>query len=205
MNNQDKKLQLIFEQFHFLANEPFKISISLGVVGFAFAFILFGWEIMNNVSRSFGLFLIIINIAIIIGAICFIAYMRQYPKAYSNRVSGQFLFKTSLQMTRFIQRELILPVEASRIAYTAKSQIQKYNNELRLLSFVVVFENESYIFIRMPKNVTARRDIAELEEIADDVVLELGVNKSSFKSLIINKNIGLGYVSRAQYKVMRLA
>ena len=130
--------------------------------------------------------------------------MQEVPKSYSNKVSGDFLYKRSLQLTRFVQKELVSQIDDSRFS-TAKTQIQKYNNEIRLLSFVVVFEREAYLFIRLPKNVSARRDLEELQEIADDIALELVLTKSSFQNFINHKSIGLGYVSRAKYKVMRLS
>ena len=98
-----------------------------------------------------------------------------------------------------------MPVDSSDYNYSAQSQIQKYNNRLRLLSFVAVFEREAYIFIRLPKNIASRRDIEDLKEIANDIALDLDMRTSSFQPYINNQNLGLGYVSRGKYEVMRLA
>ena len=141
---------------------------------------------------------------IVVGAIIHIANMQEVPKAYSSKISGHFLYKRSLQLTRFVQKELVSQIDDSKFP-TARTQIQKYNNSIRLLSFVVVFEKESYLFIRLPKNVSARRDLRELDEIANDVALELNLTKSSFQDFINHQNLGLGYISRAKYKVMRLS
>ena len=157
----------------------------------------------RNSGSVIGIILLILNLGIIVAAIIHIANIQEVPKSYSNKVSGDFLYKRSLQLTRFVQKELVSQIDDSRFS-TAKTQIQKYNNEIRLLSFVVVFEREAYLFIRLPKNVSARRDLEELQEIADDVALELGLTKSSYQDFINHENIALGYVSRAKYKVMRL-
>lgn len=202
--NQNKKLQAIFDSFNFIAKQPFEIGVSLGICGFALIFGLIGLDIWNNTGSGFGIFLLILNLVIIVILIVRIANMKETVDIYNNGTSGQFLYKKSLQLTRFIQRELVFQIDDSKFP-TAKTQIQKYNNKIRLLSFVVVFENEAYLFIRLPKNVNARRDLEELDEIADDIALELGLTKSSFQNFINHKSIGLGYVSRAKYKVMRLS
>ena len=204
MMNQDKKIQAIFDNFNFISKQPFEIGVSLSIVGFALLLGFVGFDLWRNSGSVFGIFLLILNLVIVVGAIIHIANMREVPLAYSDKVSGQFLYKRSLQMTRYIQKELVFQIDDSKFA-TARTQIQKYNNSIRLLSFVVVFENESYLFIRLPKNVSARRDLRELDEIADDLALELGLTKSSFQDFINSENIGLGYVSRAKYKVMRLS
>lgn len=202
--NQNKKLQAIFDSFNFIAKQPFEIGVSLGICGFALIFGLIGLDIWNNTGSGFGIFLLILNLVIIVILIVRIANMKETVDIYNNGTSGQFLYKKSLQLTRFIQRELVFQIDDSKFP-TAKTQIQKYNNKIRLLSFVVVFENEAYLFIRLPKNVNARRDLEELDEIADDIALELGLTKSSFQNFINHKSIGLGYVSRAKYKVMGLS
>ena len=202
--NQNKKLQTIFDNFNFLAKQPFEIGVSLGIFIFALMLGLIGLDIWNNTGSRFGIFLLILNLVIIVIVIVHIANMKETVNIYNNGTTGQFLYKKSLQLTRFIQRELVFQIGDSKFP-TAKTQIQKYNNKIRLLSFVVVFENEAYLFIRLPKNVNARRDLEELDEIADDIALELGLTKSSFQNFINHKSIGLGYVSRAKYKVMRLS
>lgn len=202
--NQNKKLQTIFDNFNFLAKQPFEIGVSLGIFIFALMLGLIGLDIWNNTGSRFGIFLLILNLVIIVIVIVHIANMKETVNIYNNGTSGQFLYKKSLQLTRFIQRELVFQIGDSKFP-TAKTQIQKYNNKIRLLSFIVVFENEAYLFIRLPKNVNARRDLEELDEIADDIALELGLTKSSFQNFINHKSIGLGYVSRAKYKVMRLS
>lgn len=202
--NQNKKLQTIFDNFNFIAKQPFEIGVSLGIFIFALMLGLIGLDIWNNTGSRFGIFLLILNLVIIVIVIVHIANMKETVNIYNNGTSGQFLYRKSLQLTRFIQRELVFQIDDSKFP-TAKTQIQKYNNKIRLLSFVVVFENEAYLFIRLSKNVNARRDLEELDEIADDIALELGLTKSSFQNFINHKSIGLGYVSRAKYKVMRLS
>ena len=171
--NQDKKIQDIFDNFNFLGKQPFEISVSLGIVALALLFGFIGYDLWRNSGSVIGIILLILNLGIIVAAIIHIANMQEVPKSYSNKVSGDFLYKRSLQLTRFVQKELVSQIDDSRFS-TAKTQIQKYNNEIRLLSFVVVFEREAYLFIRLPKNVSARRDLEELQEIANDLALELG-------------------------------
>lgn len=204
MNNHDKKIVAIFDNFSFISKQPFEIGVCLGVAGFALLLGFIGFDLWQNSGSAIGITLLVLNLVIIVVSIVHIANMQEVPKNYGSKTSGDFLYKRSLQLTRFIQRELISQIDDSKFS-TAKTQIQKYNNSIRFLSFVVVFENESYLFIRLPKNVSARRDIEELQEIADDLALELNLTKSSFQDFINCQNIGLGYVSRAKYKVMRLS
>lgn len=200
--NQNKKIQTIFDNFSFISKQPFEIGVSLSIVGFALLLGFVGFDLWRNSGSVFGIFLLILNLVIVVGAIIHIANMQEVPKAYSSKISGHFLYKRSLQLTRFVQKELVSQIDDSKFP-TARTQIQKYNNSIRLLSFVVVFEKESYLFIRLPKNVSARRDLRELDEIANDVALELNLTKSSFQDFINHQN--LGYISRAKYKVMRLS
>lgn len=202
--NQNKKIQTIFDNFSFISKQPFEIGVSLSIVGFALLLGFVGFDLWQNSGSVFGIFLLILNLVIVVGAIIHIANMQEVPKAYSSKISGHFLYKRSLQLTRFVQKELVSQIDDSKFP-TARTQIQKYNNSIRLLSFVVVFEKESYLFIRLPKNVSARRDLRELDEIANDVALELNLTKSSFQDFINHQNLGLGYISRAKYKVMRLS
>lgn len=204
MNNHDKKIVAIFDNFSFISKQPFEIGVSLSIVGFALLLGFVGFDLWRNSGSVFGIFLLILNLVIVVGAIIHIANMQEVPKAYSSKISGHFLYKRSLQLTRFVQKELVSQIDDSKFP-TARTQIQKYNNSIRLLSFVVVFEKESYLFIRLPKNVSARRDLRELDEIANDVALELNLTKSSFQDFINHQNLGLGYISRAKYKVMRLS
>lgn len=202
--NQNKKIQTIFDNFSFISKQPFEIGVSLSIVGFALLLGFVGFDLWRNSGSVFGIFLLILNLVIVVGTIIHIANMQEVPKAYSSKISGHFLYKRSLQLTRFVQKELVSQIDDSKFP-TARTQIQKYNNSIRLLSFVVVFEKESYLFIRLPKNVSARRDLRELDEIANDVALELNLTKSSFQDFINHQNLGLGYISRAKYKVMRLS
>lgn len=202
--NQNKKIQTIFDNFSFISKQPFEIGVSLSIVGFALLLGFVGFDLWRNSGSVFGIFLLILNLVIVVGVIIHIANMQEVPKAYSSKISGHFLYKRSLQLTRFVQKELVSQIDDSKFP-TARTQIQKYNNSIRLLSFVVVFEKESYLFIRLPKNVSARRDLRELDEIANDVALELNLTKSSFQDFINHQNLGLGYISRAKYKVMRLS
>ena len=140
--NQNKKLQTIFDNFNFLAKQPFEIGVSLGIFIFALMLGLIGLDIWNNTGSRFGIFLLILNLVIIVIVIVHIANMKETVNIYNNGTSGQFLYKKSLQLTRFIQRELVFQIGDSKFP-TAKTQIQKYNNKIRLLSFVVVFENEA--------------------------------------------------------------
>lgn len=202
--NQNKKIQTIFDNFSFISKQPFEIGVSLSIVGFALLLGFVGFDLWRNSGSVFGIFLLILNLVIVVGAIIHIANMQEVPKAYSSKISGHFLYKRSLQLTRFVQKELVSQIDDSKFP-TARTQIQKYNNSIRLLSFVVVFEREAYLFIRLPKNVSARRDLRELDEIANDLALELGLTRSSFQDFINHQNLGLGYISRSKYKVMRLS
>ena len=204
MNNHDKKIVAISDNLSFISKQPFEIGVCLGVAGFALLLGFIGFDLWQNSGSAIGITLLVLNLVIIVVSIVHIANMQEAPKSYSSKTSGDFLYRRSLQMTRFIQKELISQIDDSKFP-TAKTQIQKYNNEIRLLSFVVVFEREAYLFIRLPKNVSARRDLRELDEIANDLALELGLTRSSFQDFINHQNLGLGYISRSKYKVMRLS
>lgn len=204
MNNHDKKIVAIFDNFSFISKQPFEIGVCLGVAGFALLLGFIGFDLWQNSGSAIGITLLVLNLVIIVVSIVHIANMQEVPKTYSSKTSGDFLYRRSLQMTRFVQKELISQIDDSKFP-TARTQIQKYNNSIRLLSFVVVFEREAYLFIRLPKNVSARRNLEELQEIANDLALELGLTKSSFQDFMNNQNLGLGYISRSKYKVMRLS
>lgn len=204
MNNHDKKIVAIFDNFSFISKQPFEIGVCLGIAGFALLLGVIGFDLWQNSGSAFGIFLLVLNLVIIVSVIIHIANMKEVPTSYNSKVSGHFLYKRSLQLTRFVQKELVFQIDDSKYP-PARTQIQKYNNSIRLLSFVVVFERETYLFIRLPKNVSARRDLRELEEIANDLALELGLTKSSFQDFINHQNLGLGYISRSKYKVMRLS
>lgn len=139
--SQDKKIKDIFDNFNFLGKQPFEISVCLGIAALGLLFGFFGFDLWRNSGSGFGIFLLILNLVITVGTIIHIANMQEVPKNYGSKTSGDFLYKRSLQLTRFIQRELISQIDDSKFS-TAKTQIQKYNNSIRFLSFVVVFENE---------------------------------------------------------------
>lgn len=201
----DRRAKFIFENYNFLASQPFKISVVLSVIALAIALIFIGIDLIENASQKIGYFLIIISTPLAILSLVYIAYMRENTKHIDPHFVKEFDYHQSLQMTRFVQKELEMPVDESKYNYSAKIKQQKKLNQIRLLSFVVVFQSEAYIFVRLPKNVITRRGMEDLNQIARDIALELDMRSSSFQPYINNTNLGLGYVSRGRYEVMRLA
>lgn len=197
MKDQNKA---IFDNYKFLGLQPFKIDCCLGVIAFATLIILMGWDLKKTTGLALGTFLMIVNALIIVEAVCYIAYMRE--TAYKEDIAD-FNYRKSLRLTRFLQKELAVPINASQ--FNNKVYGQKDNNRLRLLSFVAVFKGSAYIFIRLPHNVSSRREMEEYKAIANDIADELGLSPSSLQRMINKTNLGLGHVNTAVYQVMRLS
>lgn len=143
MKIRDKKIKAIFDDCNFIARQPFEISVCYSIIAFAIAFCLFGLDLGANVSSGLGMILVLVNLAIIVFVVFHLSNMEEEPTCYSN-IFGRFSHKKSFQSTRFLQKELVSQVDNPKFA-TAKSQGQKYNNSIRLLSFVAVFDREAYL------------------------------------------------------------
>ena len=101
-------------------------------------------------------------------------------------------------MTRLLQKELVEIVAGSGML------TQKENNSLRLLSFVVVFNKNAFLFIRQSEKVENRKDHDLLMAVANDIADNLGLSISVLLPLNISTSIGLGHYHFQHYEVMQL-
>lgn len=202
MNN---KFKTVYDKYHFLAGTPFKVDVALVVALFMAVFAVFGIDFCFNASaNALSIGFVVVNIAGIVGSFVYIGNLKQTPVTYSEAEVRDFDFKKSMEFTRLLQKEVRQFVDDSKFVTSGRTQAGKYSNALRLLSFVVVFKKHAYIYIRLPLNAENRQDERVLMMIASDVADSLGLTMSSFQSLNIANNIGLGHYHFQTFKVMEL-
>lgn len=195
----NRKYKDVYDGYKFLATAPTKIDTALIVALFSLIFVIFGIDFCRHVFANFlSIGFIIINIIIFLGCFVYIANLQETPSSTGLVESKNFKYRLSLKMTRLLQKELVETIEGNKLYR------QKENNSLRLLSFIVVFEKNAYLYIRQPKKVENRKDYDELLAIANDLAGNLNLSISSFQPLYINKNIGLGHYYFQKYDVMQL-
>ena len=110
----------------------------------------------------------------------------------------------SLKMTRLLQKEVVESIESPEDNFHATNFRTKENNSLRLLSFVVVFRRNAYLFIRQSNKVVNRSDHDALLAVANDIADNLGLSISVLLPLNISTSIGLGHYHFQHYEVMQL-
>lgn len=202
MNN---KFKTVYDKYHFLAGTPFKVDVALAVAFFMAVFALFGVDFCFNASaNAFSVGFVVVNIAGIVGCFIYIGNLQQLPITYSEAEVRDFDFRSSMKFTRLLQKEVRQFIDDSKYMTSGRTQAGKYSNVLRLLSFVAVFNDHAYIYIRLPLNAENRQDEQVLMMIASDIADSLGLTMSSFQALNIANNIGLGHYHFQSYKVMEL-
>lgn len=115
----------------------------------------------------------------------------------------KFEYKRSLNSTRELQKLLIQNVDSSEFQ-SARKQSQVNNNLVRYGSFVTSFKRYGYIYIRQTQKVDSRRDREIYDMIAEDISLSLGMRRTTFQHLIIERFYGMGQVKLEHYLVMRV-
>ncbi|MGO5380382.1 hypothetical protein [Lactobacillus amylovorus] len=195
----DKKFKDIYRRYKYLATTPAKVDMALLVAFFSLVFVIFGIDFCNYAfANTLSISFVAINIIIFGSCFIYIAKLREEPDSMPFSEKGNFNFRKSLKMTRLLQKELVEIVAGSGML------TQKENNSLRLLSFVVVFNKNAFLFIRQSEKVENRKDHDLLMAVANDIADNLGLSISVLLPLNISTSIGLGHYHFQHYEVMQL-
>ncbi len=201
----NRNFKNIYEKYKYLATTPAKIDTALVVIVFNLFFVLAGIDFCLNVAISLlSVGFVIINIAVAIGSVIYIANLRELPEFTNPGEREDFDFRMSLKMTRLLQKEVVESIESPEDNFHATNFRTKENNSLRLLSFVVVFRRNAYLFIRQSNKVVNRSDHDALLAVANDIADNLGLSISVLLPLNISTSIGLGHYHFQHYEVMQL-
>ena len=201
----NRNFKNIYEKYKYLATTPAKIDTALVVIVFNLFFVLAGIDFCLNVAISLlSVGFVIINIAVAIGSVIYIANLRELPEFTNPGEREDFDFRMSLKMTRLLQKEVVESIESPEDNFHATNFRTKENNSLRLLSFVVVFRRNAYLFIRQSNKVVNRSDNDALLAVANDIADNLGLSISVLLPLNISTSIGLGHYHFQHYEVMQL-
>lgn len=194
-------MRKLYNQFKFIAEEPLKINAALYMDVVLVVISLFELDcILNSILKEFFIFLLIINVAFIIGSFCYIANLQDKPNSLYDY---KFEYRRSLNSTREIQKLLAQNVDSSNFV-TARKQSQINNNLIRYRSFVIVFEQYSYIFIRIPQKIDSRRDQAIFDDIAKEISLSLRMRRTTFQDLVVERSFGFGQIKLEHFLTMRI-
>lgn len=201
----NRNFKNIYEKYKYLATTPAKIDTALVVIVFNLFFVLAGIDFCLNVAISLlSVGFVIINIAVAIGSVIYIANLRELPEFTNPGEREDFDFRMSLKMTRLLQKEVVESIESPEDNFHATNFRTKENNSLRLLSFVVVFRRNAYLFIRQSNKVVNRSDHDALLAVANDIADNLGLSISSLIPLNVSTSIGLGHYRFQHFEVMQL-
>jgi hypothetical protein len=194
-------LRKLYDQFDFLALEPLKINVALFVDLVLIVISLIELDARaNGILAGFFGFCLCINGVLIVASFIYIANLQDKPDSLYDI---KFQYKRSLNSTRELQRLLIQNVDSSNFV-TAKKQSQINNNLVRYDSFALSFDRYGYIFIRLTQKVDSRRDREVFDAIAEDISLSLGMRRTTFQHLIIERSWGMGQIKLQHYLVMRI-
>ena len=198
---QKDGLRKLYDQFGFLALQPLKINVALFVDLVVILLSLIELDARANgiLTRFFG-FCLLINVAVIVGSVIYIANLQDKP---TSLYDYKFNYRRSLNSTRELQKLLVQNVDASGLPM-ARKQSQVNNNLVRYASFVLSFERYGYLFIRQPQRSDSRRDREVYDMIAEDISLSLGMRRGSYQHLIVERSFGMGQIKLEHYLVMRI-
>ena len=201
----NRNFKNIYEKYKYLATTPVRIDTALVVIIFNLFFVIAGIDFCLNVTTNLlSISFVLINIAVAIGSVIYIANLRELPEFTNPREREDFDFRKSLKMTRLLQKEVVEIIESPEDNFHALNLRGKENNSLRLLSFVVVFRRNAYLFIRQSNKVVNRSDHDALLAVANDIADNLGLSISVLLPLNISTSIGLGHYHFQHYEVMQL-
>lgn len=195
-------LRKLYDQFSFIAEEPLKINTALYMDVVLAVISLFELDcVLNSILKEFFIFLLIINVAFIIGSFCYIANLQDKPNSLYDY---KFEYRRSLNSTREIQKLLTQNVDASNFV-TSRKQMQINNNLVRYESFVLSFQRYGYIFLRLPQKIDSRRDREVFDNIAEEISISLNMRRTSFQNLIVERFWGAGQIKLEHFLVMRIS
>ncbi|MCC9272689.1 MAG: hypothetical protein K8V49_08825 [Lactobacillus gallinarum] len=195
-------LRKLYDQFEFMAHEPLKINIVLFSDAVLVVISIFELDcIINEILKDFFIFLLIINVAFVISSFIYIANLQDKP---CSLYDYKFQYRRSLNSTRELQKVLVQNVD-SIVFPTARKQSQINNNLIRYESFVLVFERYGYIFIRQTQKIDSRREREVYDNAAEEISVSLGMRRSTFQNLVVERSWGLGQIKLEHFLVMRIS
>lgn len=202
-DNSSKEYTDIFKHYHFLAKAPIAISLYLIAIGIFMLLMLFGVDFGFSVAwNGLSIFLVIFNLVAIGACLVGIAYLRETPKRSNAPLKNEFNYKASLQASRWLQNSLVQPINENSALIAGR--VMKIQNILRLLSFVAVFNQHAYVFIRIPAKIGMRRDSNEIQDAINEVAEELGFTATKMVKIYLRANEPLGFTRQNAYYASKL-
>ena len=199
---QKDGLRKLYDQFFFIARQPLKINTALFVdLVLIFLSIIELDAYFNGILTGFFAVCLILNVACVIASVVYIANLPDRPNSLYDI---KFSYRRSLNSTRELQKLLVQNVDSIGFP-TARKQSQINNNLIRYESFVLVFERYGYIFIRQTQKIDSRRDREVYDNAAEEISVSLGMRRSTFQNLVVERFRGAGQIKLEHFLVMRIS
>ncbi|MDB6243850.1 hypothetical protein ODV21_09745 [Lactobacillus amylovorus] len=199
---QKDGLRKLYDQFFFIARQPLKINTALFVdLVLIFLSIIELDAYFNGILTGFFAVCLILNVACVIASVVYIANLPDRPNSLYDI---KFSYRRSLNSTRELQKLLVQNVDSIGFP-TARKQSQINNNLIRYESFVLVFERYGYIFIRQTQKIDSRRDREVYDNAAEEISVSLGMRRSTFQNLVVERFWGAGQIKLEHFLVMRIS
>lgn len=199
---QKDGLRKLYDQFFFIARQPLKINTALFVdLVLIFLSIIELDAYFNGILTGFFAVCLILNVACVIASVVYIANLTDRPNSLYDI---KFSYRRSLNSTRELQKLLVQNVDSIGFP-TARKQSQINNNLIRYESFVLVFERYGYIFIRQTQKIDSRRDREVYDNAAEEISVSLGMRRSTFQNLVVERFWGAGQIKLEHFLVMRIS
>ena len=199
---QKDGLRKLYDQFFFIARQPLKINTALFVdLVLIFLSIIELDAYFNGILTGFFAVCLILNVACVIASVVYIANLPDRPNSLYDI---KFSYRRSLNSTRELQKLLVQNVDSIGFP-TAMKQSQINNNLIRYESFVLVFERYGYIFIRQTQKIDSRRDREVYDNAAEEISVSLGMRRSTFQNLVVERFWGAGQIKLEHFLVMRIS
>lgn len=199
---QKDGLRKLYDQFFFIARQPLKINTTLFVdLVLIFLSIIELDAYFNGILTGFFAVCLILNVACVIASVVYIANLPDRPNSLYDI---KFSYRRSLNSTRELQKLLVQNVDSIGFP-TARKQSQINNNLIRYESFVLVFERYGYIFIRQTQKIDSRRDREVYDNAAEEISVSLGMRRSTFQNLVVERFWGAGQINLEHFLVMRIS
>ncbi len=173
---QKDGLRKLYDQFFFIARQPLKI-IELDAY-------------FNGILTGFFAVCLILNVACVIASVVYIANLPDRPNSLYDI---KFSYRRSLNSTRELQKLLVQNVDSIGFP-TARKQSQINNNLIR-------YE----IFIRQTQKIDSRRDREVYDNAAEEISVSLGMRRSTFQNLVVERFWGAGQIKLEHFLVMRIS
>lgn len=199
---QKDGLRKLYDQFFFIARQPLKINTALFVDLVVILLSLIELDAyFNGILTGFFAVCLILNVACVIASVVYIANLPDRPNSLYDI---KFSYRRSLNSTRELQKLLVQNVDSIGFP-TARKQSQINNNLIRYESFVLVFERYGYIFIRQTQKIDSRRDREVYDNAAEEISVSLGMRRSTFQNLVVERFWGAGQIKLEHFLVMRIS